>query len=220
MATQTIRDDLTPDDVTAKTFTAVGRKPEGYDMGEVDLFLDEVVATLRRLENEREQTAREVARTSGGLTRADAVNGVGGVDGHAAEDGVHEPPAPAVVPQREPAAEPMSASAATSAAVRVLQMAQDEAEQIRAQATSDADQAVADARQEADALQEQTRIRRAEMLSELEAERARLGDDVAGLRAFEREYRARLRTYFQDQIGRLDAERVPQASAVDGDSKA
>ncbi|MGI9156709.1 MAG: DivIVA domain-containing protein, partial [Marmoricola sp.] len=39
---------LTPDDVSNKRFTPV-RLREGYDMGEVDQFLDEVEAELSRL---------------------------------------------------------------------------------------------------------------------------------------------------------------------------
>ena len=39
---------LTPEDVHKKTFTPV-RLREGYDMGEVDQFLDEVEVELTRL---------------------------------------------------------------------------------------------------------------------------------------------------------------------------
>ncbi|MET0952672.1 MAG: DivIVA domain-containing protein, partial [Aeromicrobium sp.] len=39
---------LTPEDVRNKRFTPV-RLREGYDMGEVDQFLDEVEAELERL---------------------------------------------------------------------------------------------------------------------------------------------------------------------------
>src|ERR1700750_1019218 len=45
---------LTPEDVSNKRFTPV-RLREGYDMGEVDQFLDEVEAELARLTREDEQ---------------------------------------------------------------------------------------------------------------------------------------------------------------------
>ena len=48
---------LTPEDVRNKRFTPV-RLREGYDMGEVDQFLDEVESELERL-------AKEAARTCG-----------------------------------------------------------------------------------------------------------------------------------------------------------
>ena len=44
---------LTPEDVSNKRFTPV-RLREGYDMGEVDQFLDEVEAELARLTKENE----------------------------------------------------------------------------------------------------------------------------------------------------------------------
>src|SRR5687768_18533545 len=45
---------LTPEDVSNKRFTAV-RLREGYDMGEVDQFLDEVEAELTRLTKENDE---------------------------------------------------------------------------------------------------------------------------------------------------------------------
>src|SRR4051794_10153966 len=44
---------LTPEDVSNKRFTPV-RLREGYDMGEVDQFLDEVEAELARLTREND----------------------------------------------------------------------------------------------------------------------------------------------------------------------
>ena len=48
---------LTPEDVSNKRFTPV-RLREGYDMGEVDQFLDEVEAELRRLIRENDDQRR------------------------------------------------------------------------------------------------------------------------------------------------------------------
>ena len=42
---------LTPEDVSNKRFTPV-RLREGYDMGEVDQFLDEIVKELEHMEQE------------------------------------------------------------------------------------------------------------------------------------------------------------------------
>lgn len=229
MATETIRETLTPEDVETKTFTPV-RLREGYDMAEVDHFLDEVVATLRRAAADREAARREAVRTSPGLDgRSQGADGAA-ADGSGMNGVLHEA-----------GSGRMSASEATSAAVRVLEMAQDEAEQIRQAAATGAEKVLADAqdraalqeahaRAEADRLtaesqhratelDEQTRARRAELFGALEAERARLANDVEGLRAFEREYRSRLRTYFTDQISRLDAERSPAAGLPGADGE-
>lgn len=223
MATETIRENLTPEDVETKTFTPV-RLREGYDMAEVDHFLDEVVATLRKLGADNENLRRDGVRNSPGL---------GAKDSSANRDNGAPAPSEQVAESGRRAAEKgqMSAGEATSAAVRVLQMAQDEAEQIRAAAAAESEKVLSDAQRRSDQLteqsrsqaaritaesqqrasdiDEQTRVRRSELMGALESERGRLANDVDGLRAFEREYRSRLRTYFKDQITRLDAERSP-----------
>src|SRR3954452_8577521 len=58
---------LTPEDVSNKRFTPV-RLREGYDMGEVDQFLDEVEAELERLnkENDDLRTKLSAAQRGGG----------------------------------------------------------------------------------------------------------------------------------------------------------
>src|SRR5436190_2316408 len=58
---------LTPEDVSNKRFTPV-RLREGYDMGEVDQFLDEVEAELARLtkENDDLRSKLSAAQTGGG----------------------------------------------------------------------------------------------------------------------------------------------------------
>src|SRR3954468_17998811 len=51
---------LTPEDVHKKTFTPV-RLREGYDMGEVDQFLDEVEVELTRLHAENDDLRSKLA---------------------------------------------------------------------------------------------------------------------------------------------------------------
>src|SRR6185503_16000966 len=72
---------LTPEDVSNKRFTPVLLR-EGYDMGEVDQFLDEVESELARLTRENDDLRSKLA---------------------AAQQGA---PAPAPVPEKAPAPEP------------------------------------------------------------------------------------------------------------------
>ena len=63
---------LTPEDVSNKRFTPV-RLREGYDMGEVDQFLDEVEAELARLTKENDDLRSKLsAAQSGGSSAAAA----------------------------------------------------------------------------------------------------------------------------------------------------
>ena len=56
---------LTPEDVSNKRFTPV-RLREGYDMGEVDQFLDEVEAELERLNKENDDLRNKLASAQRG----------------------------------------------------------------------------------------------------------------------------------------------------------
>src|SRR5881394_3013151 len=84
---------LTPEDVSNKRFTPV-RLREGYDMGEVDQFLDEVEAELARLTRENDDLRSKLsAAQSGAPAEAPAA--------------APEPPAPtpepvAATPEPEP----------------------------------------------------------------------------------------------------------------------
>src|SRR3954470_5870911 len=56
---------LTPQDVSNKRFTPV-RLREGYDMGEVDQFLDEVESELTRLNGENDELRKKLSGADGG----------------------------------------------------------------------------------------------------------------------------------------------------------
>jgi hypothetical protein len=53
-------------------------------------------------------------------------------------------------------------------------------------------------------LDSETEARRKEIFGNLEKERDQLNSDIEGLRAFEREYRSRLKSYFTQQLEALD----------------
>src|ERR1043165_573690 len=122
---------LTPDDVRSKQFTPV-RLREGYDVTEVDSFLDEVEAELERLLAENEELRAKLAAAQ----RAGAEGGQKGpvVDPTAAlPPAVQQPTPPVVVEKPEepkpPVVVPGAAAAAgtvgdaSSSAVRLLEMA-------------------------------------------------------------------------------------------------
>ena len=100
---------LTPEDVSNKRFTPV-RLREGYDMGEVDQFLDEVEAELARLTKENDDLRQKLAaaQTGGGSSFQDNPP-------TAQTPAVQEPirePEPTPPPAPEPTPEPVAAAAA------------------------------------------------------------------------------------------------------------
>ena len=223
---------LTPEDVSNKRFTPV-RLREGYDMGEVDQFLDEVEAELARLTKENEDLR----------TKLSAAQGAGGTPSIAPVP-VPEPepvPAPVVVEKvPEPVTAPQPAVAAqggvetirvetvpeaSNAAARLLEIATRNADEMVEDAKNEADKIIGEARTKAERLESEARTkaervesdartraqmldsetseRRAQLFGDLEKERDKLNVDVENLRSFEREYRSRLKTYFTQQLEAL-----------------
>lgn len=225
---------LTPEDVSNKRFTPV-RLREGYDMGEVDQFLDEVEAELARLTKENEDLRSQLAAAQSGSSSA----------GPTAEApaGVAKPePKPETEPEPErvrapapaaPVAAPIetvrveTVPQASNAAARLLEIATQNADQLVDEAKNEADGIVgeaktkserlvgeaktkadkleADARSRSQMLDSETSERRTQMFGALELERDKLNGEVENLRSFEREYRSRLKSYFGQQLEALEA---------------
>jgi DivIVA domain-containing protein len=235
---------LTPEDVSNKRFTPV-RLREGYDMGEVDQFLDEVEAELERLLKENDDLRTKLASSHGAdavaeVTAAqktaapeqDAVveDATGPDDAEDAKD-VDEPaqvqdaPVATPAPVREEI-KVVTPAEASSAALRLLELATRNADEVERMAKDDAERLLADARAEAERLESETKAttdrleqeareraqlldsetetKRAEALGDLERQKASLDGEIENLRAFEREYRSRLKTYFTEQLEALD----------------
>lgn len=232
---------LTPEDVRNKRFTPV-RLREGYDMGEVDQFLDEVEAELERLTVENQELRAKVAAASTGeqtglIPAITSPATTGSIPAVQPAPAVEEPAAPAqpaavveVAPEPvAPAPRPRaSMGEASSAAARLLEIASNNADQLMDSAKDEADRIVGEARTKAERLtnesrgkadrletdariraqklDDETNERRQQAMAAIERERFELQRDVEHLRAYEREYRARLKNYFQSQLDGLAAQ--------------
>lgn len=234
---------LTPEDVSSKRFTPV-RLREGYDMGEVDQFLDEIEAELTRLHKEnddlRVKAGESPSPATGSGATGKATGGAAATAGktqESAKDATGDKAAAAGVgdsadeaEQGKPATETVrveTVAQASNAAARLLEIAtrnadelvdgaKDEADKILGEARTKADRLDAESKEKADKLEadargrsqmldSETAERRVELFSDLETERDKLSGDVENLRAFEREYRSRLKTYFNQQLAALDS---------------
>lgn len=191
---------LTPDDVRKKRFTPV-RLREGYDMAEVDAFLDEVEAELIRL---AEEGAPSTADTE--------PSAFAGYVAPARDSDAFASPAPDSAAESTGPAESMPTRAArllelaTRNADELVAEAQAEAEALLADARTRADQLTDDAKAKAEQLETETARRREELTGELDRQKATLSTEIERLRTFEREYRTRLREYLTDQLDALDGE--------------
>ena len=229
---------LTPEDVSNKRFTPV-RLREGYDMGEVDQFLDEVEAELARLTKENGELRSKLSAAQSGAPGAAA-------PAARAEEKPESTPAPTSTPASTPAPTPAPAAApattrvetvahASNAAARLLEIATRNADELVDEAKNEADKIVGEARTKAERLESESKVkadrmesdarsrskmldsetaeRRQQMFGDLEKERDKLNGDVENLRSFEREYRSRLKSYFTQQLESLDT--APSAQVID-----
>lgn len=181
---------LTPEDVHNKRFR-VTRMKAGYDEEEVDAFLDEVEAELRRLLAENDQLRAQLSSSEGGAAAA-----------------VVPPP-----PPQAPAAAPPAPAEGQEAALRTLLLAQRTADEAIAEARAEAAELVRAARNQAAAIEQEARERRAAETAGLARERQELETAIEALRGFEREYRTRLRAYLQSQLRELEGRAVEPPGA-------
>jgi len=246
---------LTPEDVRNKRFTPV-RLREGYDMGEVDQFLDEVESELERLTAEnndlRAKLSAASSRESDGLRSQPPAERPRPVEeprpapvAQAQPPAAPTPaPAPAPAPAPPPAAvatPPATVAEASGAAARLLEIATRNADELVADAKDQADRILAeartksermeheargkadrlesDARTRAQKLDSETTERRQQLFGQLEKDRDRLAQEVEHLRAFEREYRSRLKHYFQSQLSQLEGAETAAAPLAGGDTE-
>jgi DivIVA domain-containing protein len=230
---------LTPEDVRNKRFTPV-RLREGYDMGEVDQFLDEVEAELERLTQENNDLRTKLAAASSArppeMTQPMPAP-------EPPRPVIEEPKPPPVVerppmPAMQRGGGPESVADASGAAARLLEIAAKNAEEIEADAKDQADKILAEARMKAERLTNESRAkadrmesdararaqkldaetaeRRQQLFGDLERDRDRLSREVEHLRSFEREYRSRLKNYFQAQLAQLEGEETVAAPLPGG----
>jgi cell division septum initiation protein DivIVA len=95
-------------------------------------------------------------------------------------------------------------SEAKDEADRIVGAARAKAERLEAEVKSKSDRLESDARTRAAMLDSETEARRKEIFGNLEKEKDQLNTEIEGLRAFEREYRSRLKSYFTQQLEALD----------------
>lgn len=270
---------LTPEDVDNKRFATARVMRQGYDMTEVDNFLDEVAAEMKRLHDEIDELRSQAASSGGApaqettVAQASAPDGTtdeapaaeasdagttssdepgdqasegnaseGSASEGSASEGRHAEQAPSETPDEADASSTTATGThavadqpeeelaggdtevarvsgtrgetlrvttteeAAAAAARMLELAGRNAEELVADARTQAETIVSEASGRAQQLDGETEERRNALVAELERDHQELKDEVEDLRVFEREYRAQLRNYFQQQLEALDAQ--------------
>ena len=217
---------LTPADVRNKQFSTTRLRP-GYDEEEVDAFLDEVEAELDRLIQENEELRAKLAEVLRGGGKPAGIPALSSPLSDPKDMMMPEPPPerrqpePMMMDRMHPVEDNMDTAA------RVLSLAQQTADQAIADARREADETLGRARREADevltkarrqaeqitgdararaeSLERDAQERHRQAMGSLVQQREELERRVDDLRAFEREYRSRLKAYLEGQLRDLEA---------------
>jgi DivIVA domain-containing protein len=215
---------LTPADVRNKQFSTTRLRP-GYDEEEVDAFLDEVEAALDELIQDNEELRAKLAEVLRGKPPVSLTPQAEVPEMMQQPEPIrHEPerrPEPVMIGSSRPVEDNMDTAA------RVLSLAQQTADQAIADARREADETLGRARREADdiltkarrqseqitsdararaeSLERDAQERHRQAMGSLVQSREELERRVDDLRAFEREYRSRLKAYLEGQLRDLEA---------------
>jgi len=213
---------LTPADVRNKQFSTTRLRP-GYDEEEVDAFLDEVEAALDELIQDNEELRAKLAEVLRGKPPVSLTPQAEVPEMMQPEPIRHEPePRPEPVSlARRPAEDNMDTAARVLAlaqqtadqaiadarreADETLGRARREADDILTKARRQAEQVTSDARARAESLERDAQERHRQAMGSLVQSREELERRVDDLRAFEREYRSRLKAYLEGQLRDLEA---------------
>lgn len=223
---------LTPTEVHAQQFTTV-RMRTGYDMDEVDAFLDVVEAEISRLlgdnDDLRAQLTQAQSRVLAAEQKSARAEGAGKEDAKSpsprqgsnvtqVQASIVATPEPTPVPASDPTPVPVSApvpdpvSASVPASQTPAPQDKPDATAISAQAFAmleiaqrTAEETVSTAKAEATQIVSSARAEARVVTADLDSQRDALETQVGRLRTFERNYRVKLRDHIAAQLKQFDA---------------
>lgn len=213
---------LTPEDVVNQKFT-ITKFRDGYDLDQVDDFLDTIVEELRQHEQEKAELNEQIERLTGELeeARAEAAQATEAAkpaqtteaapEREAAEDRTIVVDAPAAAPAETAVASSSNQNDAIKSSA-MLQLALELHDKHIHEGEEKRDQLIRDAQETSKQLIEEAQKQRADELRLLSTERAEIGTKIKDLREFEGEYRSTLRSYIQSQLRGLDGSPEPSGA--------
>ncbi len=204
---------LTPEEVVNQKFT-ITKFRDGYDLDQVDDFLDTIVEQFRQHEQEKAELQQQLdeanARVEELTAQLEQAEAALGEEGKPSEQTiVVDAPAP-MATQMQSVSGTNPADAVKSSAM--LQLALELHDKYVHEGETQRDLLVNEAETKAKRLVEEAQLQRAEELRILGEERQGLKDKIKELREFESDYRGTLRSYIQSQLRGLDGSPEPDGA--------
>lgn len=193
---------LTPEDIVNKRFQSTKFR-EGYDQDEVDDFLDEVVLEMRRLVTENAELRQELQASEARIAELQRSGG--------SQTAVGIQPLPAATTP-----DPVDAEGTTN----LLQLARRLHEEHVREGIQKRDELIAEGHSQAARIVAEAEAEHRRKLAAFDSERQGVEARIEQLRAFERDYRASLKGFINNQLVVLDKTGLegsmppPQAAAT------
>lgn len=220
---------LMPDDLLNKRFTPV-RFSEGYDMDEVDNYLDnDILPRLQELIDENTRLTTELEQAQSRIAELESAPAAAAAAESPVEDEVEETSAeesPVVEAEEtedvvvaEPAAqtgEQPAAQAPDQSAAGIIALANRLHDEYVKNGEDERDRLITEANDEHRRIVGEAEEKSRTTLAALEETKADLEKSIEGLRTFERDYRNRLRNYLENQLRELDTDETQDKQATYG----
>jgi len=200
---------LTPEEVVNKRFE-VTKFRDGYDLDQVDDFLDQIVEELRQRDEEKAGLESQLAAAQ---RRIQELEAEAGSAAPAAGPSVAEQ---TIVVDAQPAPQPSydgaSAEATAMKSSAMLQLALELHDKYIREGEEQRDIALKEAEVQANRLLEDAKRQREDELQRLDVERKSINARISELREFETEYRRTLSSYIQAQLRDLEGSTEPKGA--------
>ncbi|MGI8393559.1 DivIVA domain-containing protein [Leucobacter sp. Z1108] len=204
---------LTPEEVVNQKFT-ITKFRDGYDLDQVDDFLDTIVEQFRQHEQEKAELQQQLdeanARVEELTAQLEQAEVASVEEGKPSEQTIVVDAPAQTATQMQSASGTNPADAVKSSAM--LQLALELHDKYVHEGETQRDLLVNEAETKAKRLVEEAQLQRAEELRILGEERQGLKDKIKELREFESDYRGTLRSYIQSQLRGLDGSPEPDGA--------
>ena len=194
---------LTESDVLNARFKAPSSIEEGYDLDQVDFFLDEVAETIAQLTAQKAELENELKKAQARIAE---------LENSGAATGRGEAPfSAATTASFAPVGGGAAGGGDTNAVAGMLALAQQLHDKYISDGKAEADRILAEANAESQRIIAEAEEQHNRTLTQLEQERGLLERKISELRDFERDYRTRLKPSLESRLADVEAGSTPSS---------